>query len=420
MLKKYFTNRRELILFFVVLLWYVVSIQFYKYVGFQNAATYSHFAKLFAVFMLIICFSDIINSKRNGYVSYIAIGMIISFVMSFIFWFASPFYELQTQGSEVGLLYVVVYFALRKWNINTKTVELVMVTLSIIYLMCWLYSLYKMPELIFGFDRDDEYGEITNRGFYRLFIPGNLSPFLCLYFLGRFLEEKNKKCLILTFAMLIVIILHVGRQMIVWTVIPALIMVYMKYRKNLFKILFAATLGCLAFYYIVTEIPAFAAMVELSEDQGENIGDDIRVEATEYFIFDYPHNILTSIFGNGTPARDTELYRIDQRGKSNGYHQTDVGFFAMYCNYGLWGVVSCLLLLWRVIKVKVDSKYEYLKYYIYYSYGVYLMSQGLTSHFFVVMMAYYILEQSSYNKIGFVSPVSRNASDRCTAASNVI
>ena len=169
----------------------------------------------------------------------------------------------------------------------------------------------------------------------------------------------------------------------------------------------AATLGCSAFYYVITEIPAVKAMVELSEDQSDNFEDDIRVEATEYFIFDYPHNVLTAIFGNGTPARDTELQIIEQKGIAKGYYQTDVGFFAMYCNYGLWGVVFCFLLLWRVIKLNVDPKYEYLKYYIYYSYGVYLMSQGLTARFFVVMMAYYILEKSSNNKIGFVSPERR-------------
>lgn len=407
MFKNYFTNRREFILFFVVIIWYVVSIQFYKYVGFPNAVTYSHLAKLFAAFMLIVCFNDIINTKRNGYVSYIAIGMIISFFISVIYWYASPFYELQAQGSEVGLLYVVVFFTLRKWNIGINTVEHVLLALSIIYLMCWLYSLYIMPEMVFGFDRDDNYGEITNRGFYRLFIPGNLTPFLCLYFLGKFLEKKKKICLLLTFGMFIVIILHVARQVIIWTLIAALLMIYMKYRKNLFKILLAATIGCLALYYVITEIPAVKAMVELSEDQSDNFEDDIRVEATEYFIFDYPHNVFTSIFGNGTPARDTELQIIEQRGIAKGYYQTDVGFFAMYCNYGLWGVVFCFLLLWRVIKLNVDPKYEYLKYYIYYSYGVYLMSQGLTVHFFPVMMAYYILEKSSNNKIGFVSPARR-------------
>lgn len=403
MFKNYFTNRREFILFFVVIIWYVVSIQFYKYVGFPNAATYSHLAELFAAFMLIVCLNDIINTKRNGYVSYIAIGMIISFFISVIYWYASPFYELQAQGSEVGLLYVVVFFSLRKWNIGINTVEHVLLTLSIIYLICWLYSLYIMPEMVFGFDRDDNYGEITNRGFYRLFIPGNLTPFLCLYFLGKFLEKKKKICLLLSFGMFNVIILHVGRQMIIWTLIAALLMIYMKYRKNLFKILLAATLGCSAFYYVITEIPAVKAMVELSEDQSDNFEDDIRVKATEYFIFDYPHNVFTSIFGNGTPARYTELHKIEKRGTAKGYYQTDVGFFAMYCNYGLWGVVFCFLLLWRVIKLNVDPKYEYLKYYIYYSYGVYLMSQGLTVHFFPVMMAYYILEKSSDNKIGFVS-----------------
>ena len=364
MLKNYFTNRREFILFFVVIIWYVVSIQFYMYVGFPNAATYSHLAELFAAFMLIVCYNDIINTKRNGYVSYIAIGMIISFFISVIYWNASPFYELQAQGTEIGLLYVVVFFSLRKWNIGLNVVEHVLLTLSIIYLMCWLYSLYILPEMIFGFDRDNNYGEITDRGFYRLFIPGNLTPFLCLYFLGKFIEKKKKICLLLTFVMFIVIILHVGRQMIIWTLIAALLMIYMKYRKNLFKILLAATLGCFAFYYVITEIPAVKAMVELSEDQSDNFEDDIRVEATEYFIFDYPHNVFSSIFGNGIPARDTELQIIEHRGNAKGYYLTDVVFFAMYCNYGLWGVAFCFLLLWRIIKLNVDPKYEYLKYYI--------------------------------------------------------
>ena len=391
---------RDYLLFFVVLIWYVVSIQFYKYVGFPDYSKYSHFAELFAAFMFILCYKDVVDTKKNGYVSYIAIGVMLSFLMSIVFWNASPFYELQAQGSDVGLLYVVVYFVLRRWNINSKTVECVLLTLSIIYLFCWLYSLYKMPELIFGFDRDDEYGEITKRGFFRVFIPGNLNSFFCLYLLGKFLEEKKKWCLLLAFVMLVVIILHVSRQVIIWTVISSLIMVFMKYRQSIFKIILSGVLGFFAFYYVISEIPAVSAMVEISEKQGDNIEDDIRVEATEYFIFQYPHNIITSFCGNGTPARGSELYGIVKRGESKGYFQTDVGFFAMYCNYGLWGVVFCLLLLWRVIKLKVTPRYNYLKYYIYYSYGVYLMSQGLTSQFFVVMMVYYVLEKASIENAG--------------------
>ena len=105
---------------------------------------------------------------------------------------------------------------------------------------------------------------------------------------------------------------------------------------------------------------------------------------------------MTSLFGNGAPVRDTELYKIDQIGNMHGYYHTDVGFFSMFCNYGIVTVILFGLLLVRVAKLKVEQEYRYLKYYIFYIYGTYLMSQSLTISIFTFMMAYYILETSAY------------------------
>ena len=395
MIKNFFSLDRDSIIFIVLLVWYIVSIQFYQYVGFQQAATYTHIAEIFALAMFFICFKDLTNTKRNGYVSYLTIGVMLSFLISMIFWGASPFLELQSQGTSVGLLYIIVYFVLRRWNAGYKSVETAIITFSIIYLLCWLYSLYRMPEMIFGFDRDDNYGEMTNRGFYRLFIPGNIISFLVFFFLGRFLREKKIWCLALAFAVFVVIILHVGRQQIVWTLIPAIIMIFMHYRKHLFYMILAAFIGYGALNYVATEIPAVSAMIEISDDQRDNFENDIRVDATKYFMNVYPHNVVTNVFGNGTPARNTEIYKMEHTARNKGFFMEDIGFFAMYCNYGIWGVVFSILLLCRVIKMEVEPKYNYLKYFIYCYYGMYLMSQALTSAYFVIMMAYYMLEKSA-------------------------
>ena len=291
------------------------------------------------------------------------------------------------------------YFCLRRWKVEKITVQNIMLTLAAIYLLCWLYSLYKMPEMIFGMDRDGEYGEITERGFYRLFIPGNVSAVLSFYFLGEFLYKRKKIGLCLSLAMLIVVILHVGRQMIAWTIIMSVIMVFAHYRKRIGYLLMACIVGCCCLIVVEEHIPAVSAMIELSNDQSEEFEDDIRVEASEYFLFDYPRNPITLIFGNGVPAKDTQLFLIKNRGEDRGYYQTDVGFLAMFCNYGLWGVVLCLLLLWRIIKIKVEPGYEYFRYYLLFIFGTYLMSQALTSNMFTVMMAYYVLEKSAQDRI---------------------
>lgn len=398
MLNKIFANNRDVVLYFAILLWYIASIQCYQYVGFPYGAQVRNIASLFSFAMLLYCIREIFKTKQYGPVSYIAIGVFVSLISSVVFWDSSIYYSIVAQTSSVGLMYVVAYFALQRWNVQTNIVESVLKTLAIIYILCWLYSLYKMPEMIFGIDRDDEYGQITSRGFYRLFIPGNVSAILTFYFLYQFLTNKEIWAIIMAALMIVVVILHVGRQMIVWTLLISALMVYSQYKKHLFYLICAVFVGYFSLMYVASEIPAVSALMEMSETQAADADDDIRVRAIEYFITEYPHNLITTIWGNGAPAAGSTLSLINSRAVRNNYYLEDVGFVAMYCNYGLWGVLFSLLLLWRVIRLDVEPQYKYLKYYIYYEYGVYLFSQALTSSFFPVMMVYYILEKSAYSK----------------------
>ena len=237
MLNKISSNKRDLFLYFAILLWYIASIQCYQYVGFPYGGQVRNLASLFSFAMLLYCLKDVFNTKQNGAVSFIAIGVFIAFITSIVLWDSSIYYSIVAQTSTVGLMYVVVYFALQKWNVEVNVVETVLKTLAIIYLLCWLYSLYKMPEMIFGIDRDDEYGQITSRGFYRLFIPGNVSAILTFYFLYQFLTYKKKWAIIMAALMIVVVILHVGRQMIVWTLLISALMVYSQYKRHLFYLI---------------------------------------------------------------------------------------------------------------------------------------------------------------------------------------
>lgn len=388
-------KNRELYIYLAIIMWFIVKIQFYRYVGFPQAVVYSNFATIFAGFVYILCFDDILNIKEHKCISFIAIGVLFSYLISIIYWGASPFKALQAQAKDVGLLYVIVFFCFRRWGVEKTTAQYILMTLAFIYLLCWGYALYKMPELVFGIDRDGEYGEITKRGFYRTFIPGNVSAILTFFFLCSFLNKRQPIYVVLTICMYVIVILHVGRQAIMWTFISSALMVFTYYKKHFIYIVAAAIIGYFCIEKISEQIPAVSAMIEMTEEQGENYQTDIRVEASKYFLFEYPHNPITVIFGNGVPATETELYSISQKEVMRGYYQTDVGFIAMFCNYGLFGVVCFLFLLWRIVKLKVEPEYIYLKYYIYYVFGTYLMSQALTSAMFVVMIAYYVLEKSA-------------------------
>lgn len=388
-------KKRNVFLFFVLLFWFVGKIEFYQYVGFSQANNISKIVTYLSAALYVFYMGDILRIKEHKYVSLIAIEVIVSSFISIVLWDASPYYVVQAQGTSVGLLYVIVFFALRKMNAGKTTVQNVLIALSIIYLLCWAYSLYKIPELVFGVDRDDNYGEMTDRGFYRFFIPGNVSAILSFYFLGIFLYKRKRWGLFLAFGMLLVVILHVGRQMIVWTIIISIIMAFMRYRKKLTYLVLATTVGYIGLMFVAKEIPAVSAMYEMSKDQGNDFENDIRMEASKYFIFDYPHNPITSVLGNGVPTRGTELLKIEQIGAKRGYFQTDVGFIAMYCNYGVLTIILFLLLLIRIVKMKVEPDCLYLKYYIFFVYGAYLMSQALTVNIFTVMMAYYVLEKSA-------------------------
>lgn len=133
--------------------------------------------------------------------------------------------------------------------------------------------------------------------------------------------------------------------------------------------------------------------------QQEKVIQNIRYKSAKYFLSEYSKDPITIVTGNGFATKDSKLREkiINERKKR--YYRTDVGFIGMFCDTGLWSVVLYLILLYHVQKLNVFNEHVYLKYYILYMYGSFLLGHALTSNLLFIMLAVYILEISAVLKL---------------------
>lgn len=291
------------------------------------------------------------------------------------------------------------FFLLKKFNIKNRDAESFLLFFAFLYIFLWGIAIYNIPQLIFGQNLSGDLSNI-DRGFFRLWIPDKEHfPILLYFFLGKFLLEKKYYYAMFSFVILIVVILHVGRQMIIWTIISAVIMFIFMSKQHKIRLLLGFAILYILGQWIFTNIEGISLMLNMTQKQTSAIGEDIRTLAIKHFLFEFPNNPLTMIFGNGIPCEGTELRTYINSAFKKGYFLEDVGFVGMYIRYGLWMVVLMLLLLIKTFRLRTDNQYVYLKFYILYIYGTYLLGHALTTDIFYVMIAYYILVNSNKKTI---------------------
>lgn len=385
-------NKSSIFPFVLLGIWALLRISFYEYIGFE--AYFQLFDALNKVLTLLIvasCLSEI-DFKYDKISSLIAYGFFFTILFNIIIYHSNIQQEITGFTPILGFYS---FFLLKKFNLSSEQIERFLLLFALVYLFLWCIAIYNVPKLIFGQNLSVDLSN-TDRGFFRLWIPDKEHfPILLYFFLGRFLSNKKYYYVPFAFTVLIVVILHVGRQMIMWSMISALLMILAVLKRHRVRLL----LGIAALYilaqWLFANIEGISLMLDMTEKQTSNIEDDIRTLAIKYFLFDFPNNPFSIIFGNGIPCEGTDLRSYIDLAFNKGFFLEDVGFVGMYIRYGLWMVVLMIVLLIKVFHMQVDSRYLYLKFYILYIYGMYLFGHALTTDIFYVMMAYFILVKSN-------------------------
>lgn len=372
-------------------IWALLRSTFYEYNGiepyFQVIVSLD---KVFTLLIVMFCLPEI-NFRYDKYTALIAYGFFITILVNVIFQQSNIQQEFTGFAPIFGFYS---FFLMCKFDVQNDKIEKFLLFFAFLYFCIWSIAIYNIPKLIFGQNLS---GDLSNmdRGFFRLWIPDKEHfPILLFFFLSRFLLNKKNLYALLAFLVLIVIILHVGRQMISWSIISALIMILVILKEHRIHLLFGIVILYVIGNWLFENIEGLSLMLNMTQKQTAVMDDDIRVLAIKHFIFDFPNNYLTMIFGNGIPCEGTNLRTCIDFAFNRGFFLEDVGFVGMYIRYGLWMVVLMFLILIKILCLSVENRYIYLKFYIVYIYGMYLFGHALTTDIFYVMIAYYILLKS--------------------------
>lgn len=376
------------ILIFIVFIWF----QFYGYVGLTNySQIFNGVAYLVSFSLFIYCFNTY-SLKNHKIMTLMLINIFISMIMSIMFWNTSIINILK--GYRIYYL-LLIFFFLYKIKADRIKVEHALFILGIIYFLCWLYQVKKVPELVFGMDRDDNLGSTEERGFYRFFIPTKEHiPFLVLYMYELYRRYKRKIYICLSLFFLIVVILHVTRQTIFFSFVSLCLFVFYFNRKKWIHLAFASFFMVIIASVIVDKIPTINLLLEQTKEQTSNAENDIRLECIKFYVEKSSENPITLILGNGL-AFEGELERFTEHAKDRGYYKSDIGFFGMLFDFGLFGIFVYLILFIKILTCKVEDRYIYMKFYMIYVYCSYLLSHTLTTNIFFNMCVIYILFSSN-------------------------
>lgn len=376
------------ILILIVFIWF----HFYGYVGFINySQIFNGIAYLVSFSLFIYCLNTY-SFKNHKIPTLILLNVFISMIMSIMFWNTSTIDILKSYRMYYLIL---IFFFLYKIKANRIKVEHALFILGIIYCLCWLYQIIKVPELVFGMDRDDNLGSTEERGFYRFFIPTKEHiPFLVLFMYELYRRYKKKIYICLSVLFFIVVILHVTRQTIFFSFMSLCLFIIYFNRKKWIHLALASLFIVIIASIIIENIPTVSLLLEQTEEQASNAEDDIRLECIKFYVEKSSENPITLILGNGLSS-EGELGKFTDYATDKGYYKSDIGFFGMLFDFGLFGIFVYLMLFIKILTCKVENRYIYMKFYMIYVYCSYLLSHTLTTNIFFNMCVIYILFSSN-------------------------
>jgi hypothetical protein len=203
---------------------------------------------------------------------------------------------------------------------------------------------------------------MVDRGTVRSSMPGLEYMFASWFILlSRYFITNRIKYLIGLFPVLIIIILLASRQLIAATVFLTFLNILLSKKvKSKFAVFFLITLSIIPFFFLFQGI--FNEIFSLTK-RHQGVADNIRLLTAHYFLFDFNHNPLWILTGNGSPSGHSEygmfLTRISDKW---GYYMSDVGVIGDFSKFGILFTLAQLIYLIKLSIYKYREKYSFVRY----------------------------------------------------------
>jgi hypothetical protein len=194
---------------------------------------------------------------------------------------------------QSGMYFYFFYFFIHAIKLKPEELERLIIIMAILFLVLWLAQYVLYPRQLFN-ARVDE-----SRGTIRIFVPGGIFPNLMFYyFLLLFFKKYNVKYGIFCLAYLIIPILQGTRSSILMILLGVLVVIlFSKKVKSKIAVLFLMGLSLIFIFFIFQDI--FINLIEVSQEQTSQEGDDIRVKCIRFFLTEFSPLKINYLIGNG-------------------------------------------------------------------------------------------------------------------------
>jgi len=351
-------------------------------------------------FILVFSYSLFIHNKRIVNDKYekktkkifhiIAVGITFSIIPACLIE-DQPF--IISVMTTIGFIFVMLdYDILRRLRIDPEAIERLFVFYGFVYVGIVIVNFLTFPNMIFGSgELDLERGGIRMRSNMLMF--GVLSFF---YFINKYLNYKKWTSLVSAFIMFVAVASSFFRVYIILMLGLAALMLFLKTTGKRRVAIILSIIVVL--FLIIPRTSIYKNLVEVSETQKElsdNSKEDVRIQATRYFVIESQTGIESILLGHGMASYGNSEYgkREELRADNTGFYQADVGWAGCFYDFGLITVLGFMSLLLSGIFRKKNSKTQYLTYFFLF----YFLGAIANGHFqytmllYILPLAFYVL-----------------------------
>lgn len=399
-------NAKDILL---IIIPFLIFYKFYNFKPIVEMVSYNNLLVVLNILFFVLIFPCLKRKYNKDSLSlnikYVLLIIIFNFIPSFLVSNQSIYYGVRGSTYSFSLC---MYFWLVNHRISSRSVIQACMIILIFYIALHLLALSTFPNHWFGYNEsliDRAEYDMECRGIVRIGLPGQDLVILAIFAVLN-LRYTNKKYLLLLIPLFAMLILRGTRTPLMITIILSLLYLSWKYKHKILIVVI-----CCLFYIIMPTIydsiknsnsdNIIVNYVKITDKQINSEDEDIRLEMSKYYLFDFNDNILANLIGNGIPqGNGNYAYRVSKNSNNNAYYLSDVGFVQIYIYYGILGLIVYALLLIKIIRTKVNPKYEFAKLFAIYYYLTLFSGNYLIQNAFYFALGLYLMEM---NRIKAVS-----------------
>ncbi len=286
-----------------------------------------------------------------------------------------------TLYSQRSIYYYLLYFVLHQLKLKPKEFERIFFIMAIIYIGLYLVQYIVYPLILFNSS------VFKDRGTLRMFLYG-LSYMMIGYFIAlQVLLRRNQLKYMIFLLVALTIIIMIGSRMLLFSV-AAVTMVNLAIEKRIrskLAIYGLVITGMILLFFAFQNV--FQELVSVTKETRAQGADYIRIRAARYFLSRFFPNAFAYIFGNGAFGAHSEYSNsIAFLSNKYGYFLSDIGIIGNYVNYGILFVGAVIGIIYKVLTMKIQAEYYYIKYFFLLNAICMIIAGGFAQSDFIVLV----------------------------------